>query len=1107
MPQIYDNIDHNLITGIREALDVSYRADFCVGYFNLRGWKHIDDLIERFDGGAGACARVLIGMQPSPDTELRQALRIRGDEEDVDQAAVHRARRKLAADLREQLTFGVPTNEDEAALRRLARQLRSRKVSVKLFGRHSLHAKLYLMFRQDPINPGIGYVGSSNLTLAGLLKQGELNVDVLDRDAVDKLARWFEDRWTDQWSVDITDELAKVIDESWARETPIPPYHIFLKMAYHLSEEAREGMAQFTIPPQFDILRPHQREAVQIAAARLNRQKGVLIGDVVGLGKTLVGTAVARIMEDDRDWATLILCPKNLVEMWEAHRERYALRGTVVPTSVAARDLPNLRRYHLVLIDESHNLRNRNTELYRAVADYIEKNDSRCILMSATPYNMAFRDIAAQLRLFIRDDDRLPVRPEALLKEIGEKEFSAKHQCAPDSILAFEKSENPDDWRELLRSYLLRRTRSFIISNYAHKDDEGREYLELNDGSRSYFPQRRPRTLTFTVDPSYAALYQPSVVDRIGSLKLPRYGLGGYLADPLPADRTPDEHQAVEDLSRAGQRLKGFCKVNLYKRLESSGHAFLLSLRRHIVRNDLFLYALEHDLPIPIGDQDTAIFNTVITDNDDEGDSDEDDPSDTGRIAELYDALRANPTHRTRWIRAALFGPSLSEALRADRQVLAGILDQVPRWDASADGKLDALFQLVSRDHPDEKVLIFTEYADTARYLAAALKDRNVERVESVTGSSNNPTELARRFSPRSNEASIVRDREIRVLIATDVLSEGQNLQDAHIIVSYDLPWAIIRLIQRAGRVDRIGQTAPDIYCYTFLPADGIEKVITLRKRLGQRLSQNAEVIGTDEQFFPDDKVNGAIADLYAEKPGALGGDEGDTDLTSTAFEVWNRAAAADPALCKTIAAMPDVVHSTRQALPTEQTELEEAADSVLLYLRTDANQHYLAHVGPDGKIINQSASAIFDAARCEPDTPALPRTPGHFDLVDAGARFIVREGRSIGGQLGSRNAPRSRTYERLNDYRREISGMLPDETVDPTELNRAIDDIYQYPLTSEADRAIRRQLHASIDNAALAAMVLERRRTGRLCQIPEETGPPQATILCSMGLTRRAES
>ena len=199
----------------------------------------------------------------------------------------------------------------------------AKKVVVKLFVRHPLHAKLYLLFRPDPINPKVGYLGSSNLTFAGLSRQGELNIDVLDQDACQKLAQWFEDRWDDRFCWDISKELVEIIEESWARPSMPPPYHIYLKMAYHLSQEARAGLTEFRHPRDFaDKLFEFQIAAVKIAAHHLNKRGGVLIGDVVGLGKTLMATAVARIFEDDHDLETLIICPKNLVPMWEDYRDQ-----------------------------------------------------------------------------------------------------------------------------------------------------------------------------------------------------------------------------------------------------------------------------------------------------------------------------------------------------------------------------------------------------------------------------------------------------------------------------------------------------------------------------------------------------------------------------------------------------------------------------------------------------------------------------------------------------------------------------------------------------------------------------------------------------------------
>ena len=392
--------------------------------------------------------------------------------------------------------------------------------------------------------------------------------------------------------MDITEELIKIIEESWARKDLIPPYWVYLKMAYHLSHEARTGLAEFRIPRDFgNRMFDFQTAAVKIAAHHLNKRNGVLIGDVVGLGKTLMATAVARIFEDDYGMETLIICPKNLVSMWEDYAYQYRLRAKVLSLSRVIGELPKLRRYRLVLIDESHNLRNRSGKRYRAIQEYIQENDSKCILLSATPYNKTYLDLSSQLRLFVDGEQDLGIRPEQLLRDMGEVNFSATHQANPRTLAAFEFSEYADDWRDLMRLYMVRRTRSFIQDNYAETDVEtGRKYLTYEDGSKSFFPIRVPKTIKFTIDESdptdrYAKLYSQAVVDVIGALSLPRYGLGKYVADSPAIPPSPTEKQHIQNLSRAGKRLIGFCRINLFKRLESSGWAFLQSVDRHILRN------------------------------------------------------------------------------------------------------------------------------------------------------------------------------------------------------------------------------------------------------------------------------------------------------------------------------------------------------------------------------------------------------------------------------------------------------------------------------------------------------------------------------------------
>ncbi len=618
MPRIFDNIEQFLLPTLRNTLQISQWADFCVGYFNLRGWREIDDLIEQFAGGEGACCRLLVGMQRLPKDEVHSSLALGNEDIGIDNSTVIRHKKQIAQEFCEQLTWGAPTNKDEAGLRRLSQQIKSKKVIVKLFLKHPLHAKLYLVHRTDINNPTMGFLGSSNLTLSGLQYQGELNVDVLDHDACQKLQKWFDDRWHDRWCIDISQELVEIIDNSWAREKPIPPYYIYLKIAYHLSQEARAGLSEYQIPRDVKSqLFDFQKAAAQIAARHVNRRGGVLVGDVVGLGKTLIATTLSKILEEDFFLETLIICPKNLVTMWEDYVHRYGLRAKVLSISRVQNELPNERRYRVVLIDESHNLRNREGKRYRAIQEYIALNESRCILLTATPYNKTYLDLSNQLRLFVAEDKDLGIRPEKLLNKLGgEIEFSRKHQAPVRSLAAFEKSEYPDDWRELMRLYMVRRTRSFIQDNYAKSDETGRKYLEFSNGTRSYFPIRKPQTVKFGMgedDDSYAALYSEDVVKLLNSLNLPRYGLGNYAASAKSAQSkslTTAESVQLKGLSRAGKRLMGFCRTNLFKRLESGGPAFLQSLDRHILRNYIFLHAIAHDLLLPIGAQEAALLDT-----------------------------------------------------------------------------------------------------------------------------------------------------------------------------------------------------------------------------------------------------------------------------------------------------------------------------------------------------------------------------------------------------------------------------------------------------------------------------------------------------------------
>ena len=1133
MPRIFDNLtdDTRLLPALQETLKLSNKADFCIGYFNLRGWRHLGPYIDEWTEGSGPC-RVLIGMHQPPAEELRSLYTQSQNGTTIDNRQALRLKNRLAEDLHHQLTIGQPTNADEQTLRSLAGQLRSGKVKVKLFLRHPLHAKLYLLHRDDPINPIIGYSGSSNLTFAGLSGQGELNLDVMDLDSCHKLQDWFEARWEDRLCIDISQELLEIIEQSWARDNLIPPHLIYLKMAYHLSHEARAGLNEFRMPRVFgNKMFEFQTAAVKIAAHHINKRGGILLGDVVGLGKTLMATALARIFQDDYDLDTLIICPKSLVSMWEQYKDDYGLRARVLSISRVLSQLPNLRRYRLVIIDESHNLRNREGKRYRAIQEYIQSNESKCILLSATPYNKSYEDLSSQLALFIEPEEPLPIRPETYLKEVTAPGFTRQHQTAPNTLNAFNFSRHPDDWRELMRLYMVRRTRNFIQEHYADSEvdpntGESRKYLTYEDGNKTYFPERKPQNVPFSIDDNnpndqYARLYSEKVVEAIENLILPRYGLAHYITSNPTTAASKAEEGLIANLSRAGNRLKGFCRTNLFKRLESSGDSFLLSVERHLLRNYVFLHALENNLAIPLGSQDASILDPA-SDQDIESSielpEDEDDdltdekatnqPTAEGpskdfsiealkqRAAAAYDQYRTTYQNRFRWLRSDLFTSQLKHNIKVDSARLRKILTDNAEWRPEQDAKLNALHDLLTKQYPDHKVLVFSQFADTVNYLHHQLEQRHINNLAGVTGDSNNPTAIAHRFSPVSNGRvpGDANNPDFRVMVATDVLSEGQNLQDCSIIVNYDLPWAIIRLIQRAGRVDRIGQQSPEILCHSFLPTAGIERIIDLRTRLTRRLKENGEVVGTDETFFENEEAHTNLADLYHEKADILNLDDDEVDLTSHAYQIWQNAIKDDPSLAKQVTDLPNVVYSSRNHHPTVYRP-----EGVLVYTRTADDNDALAYIDQHGNSVTVSQSNILAAAQCEPNTPAQPRNPQHHELAAAGVKHIAAFEQSIGGQLGRPSGARYRVYTRLRDYASAIAGQM----FDTPALHNVIQEIYRHPLRQSATDTFNRQLRADIDNEQLANLAIALHDSDRLTQSSQnqDKADQEPQIICSLGL------
>jgi len=327
-------------------------------------------------------------------------------------------------------------------------------------------------------------------------------------------------------------------------------------------------------------------------------------------------------------------------------------------------------------------------------------------------------------------------------------------------------------------------------------------------------------------------------------------------------------------------------------------------------------------------------------------------------------------------------------------------------------------------------------------------------------------------------------------LIATDTLSEGPNLQRARIVEHFDVPSAIIRLIQRGGRGDRNGQEKT-IYCYCYLPEEGINKVIDLRGRLQTRLRENAELIGSDEQFFEGDRVN--LQHAYEEQLDLDGEDE--TDLISRCYAIWLQATKNDDALRKKIEALPDVVYSAK-ALPAK----EPPEDGLLAYIKTDRQQHILVRMDERGEVVSHSQSKILDLLACEKDERRATPAANHFDLLQrAVAHVRSDEAGSVGGALGGSRSVRNRVYSGIKRALERCQGASSESP--PSDLHEALQLIYRWPLKETARDRLGRQLRIGISDRDLAQMVRDLWEANDLCMMPKNDAPPEPRIVCSMGL------
>lgn len=1055
---IIDNRSEKLVDHINRMLDSTEYARFAVGYFFLSG---LESIANRLDSVKEL--RLLIGNTTNRETleQLAEGHRRLEQVQDALEAQQYPRRTesaRMAASTAEDISATLEemdqTDQAETLVKTLAGMILEKRLKVRVYTKGRLHAKAYIFDYYNTLfdrlgkpverhEKGIAIVGSSNLTLSGVSHNTELNVVVQGNDNHAALGAWFDDLWNE--AQDFDEALMREMQQSWA-VAQASPYDIYMKTLHTLVKDRLEGEDARDILWDDEItqrLADFQKVAVRQAVQIIRDFGGVFVSDVVGLGKSYIGAAIIKHFERTEHARALIICPAPLVEMWERANEVYQLNARVLSMGYLREDgdgnismLLKDAKYRdrdFVLLDESHNFRHPDTQRYKVLQSFLATG-RRCCFLTATPRNQSAWDVYFQTKLFHQDDKTdLPIDPPILR----------------DYFRLVEKGERklPD----LLSNILIRRTRNHILRWYGYDaetdspldpaqfkdylDGERRAYV-LVGGRHQFFPRRTLDTIEYSIEDTYKGLYQllrgiigrprkgiPTGVPE-DELTFARYGLWHYVI------KSKQKQEPYATMQRAGHNLRGLIRVLLFKRFESSVYAFQQTVRRLLRVHRAFLASLSHGI-VPAGED----AQSVLYESD---------------FAEEHDLLDALRSVTGRYNVADFDLNRLLEDVEHDIRLLEKILTLVEPITPEQDAKLQTLKQRLAQAPLNEgKCLIFTQYADTARYLYENLNPgRKRDDIEVIYSGDKSKARVVGRFAPRSNPEYEFQpnEKELRTLIATDVLAEGLNMQDCDKIINYDLHWNPVRLIQRFGRIDRIGSEHAVVYGYNFLPETGIEKNLGLRQKLHHRIQEIHDTIGEDSAILDrTERLNEeAMYAIYESKGNQLSlfeEDEEDFLDLNEAEEIMRQLRKENPGEYERIARLRD---GMRTAKATNQKGL---------YVFCQAGRYQqLFLLNEQGEVISRDTSRILGMLKSAPEQQS-ERLPENYNNA------VMRVKRRFAEEVKHRQAEREYTLSLTQGQRyvlrelRELYKLVDDE--DEKAQIALLEKAFRGPVTTAMNREL----------------------------------------------------
>lgn len=940
-----------LIDRFKKTLQAVRFFDVLVGYFRTSGFNRLADSLEDVEK-----IRILIGINIDQRAfDLIDSVAI---QQSFDFNSHKNTLNIAMQTVTSEIESSPDNNETESSIKRFIEYLTTdcinsqedkekggngKKLEFRAYPSVNIHAKVYISrYNAEQVTYGSVITGSSNFSESGLIANREFNVELKDAADVDFALKQFENLWQD--GVDISDKFVETVrTKTWLNED-ITPYHLYLKMLYeYLKEDInidKNLESESDVPEKFMTLK-YQQQAILSAKKILDAFHGVFLADVVGLGKTYISAMLAKQLPGGK----LVICPPVLKEYWEETFYEFGVKKYKIESlgkldSILKTDID---KYDTIFIDEAHRFRNEYTQGFEKLAEITY--GKKIVLVTATPLNNTFLDLFNQIKLF-QPPKRSTIPGVRNLENFFNKWMKElkKHKKSDPEYSTIIKKGSEEIREKVLKYIMIRRTRSEIKKYFSDDmEDKGLFFPDIDT----------PRRLIYAFDETTGDIFKRTI-EHLKDFSYSRYTPAKFLNKKL----------SDFDLQRQ-LNVGGFMKGILIKRLESSFYAFRKSIGRFIDSYDAFIKMLD-DGRVLIG-KNIDIYE--LLDNDDED-----------KIQTLVEQEKVQE------FKSSDFSPEFRVALQSDLEILKKI--QKIWLTVNTDPKLKKFTDELKKEGRlyNKKILVFTESVETGEYLFGKLNAMFEGKIlffsskgglvgSKVLKRSDARRKITNNYDPGARES----EDDIQILISTDVLAEGVNLHRSYSVINYDLPWNPTKVLQRVGRVNRVGTKNKEIHIYNFFPTDESEIEIGLEANIKSKIQAFHDTLGEDARYLTDEEnisSHELFGDTLYKKLISKETYEPEDENYESELEylkIIRNIRDNDIDLFKEIKALPPKARTAKRK-PMDN-------DGLITFFRKDSLRKFMYSSGGTAREI-----PFYDAAKifkCEPDTQRMRIPKNYFDYLN----------------------------------------------------------------------------------------------------------------------------